>query len=223
MFTDLSCIFKDNSVTALLGESGCGKTTLTHLLTRLYSAKEGEISVNNTSIYDYALDDYRKQFVVVSQNSFMFSGTIRENLTYGVSDVSEERLLEVLKQAKAYDFVMARPQGLDAKLDEYGGNLSGGQRQRLGIARALLSDAHYLILDEPVAAMDAIATAELVEVLKSVVEHRCVIVIAHSAAILPLATRAVVLKDGKVDACGELEEVAKTNAFLKDLIERSGN
>ena len=215
---NITCTFKDNSVTALLGASGSGKTTLTHLLTRLYSMQQGCISINEKSTSDYAWMDYRKHFAVVSQNSMLFSGTVRENVCYGNENVSEQKLIEALKQAQAYDFVMNMPQGLDSRLEEYGNNLSGGQRQRLGVARALLSDAHYLILDEPIASMDALATAELMDMLKTVIQGRCTIIIAHSDAILPLAQQVVILNEGAVEAQGSLKEVAETNRFLQKLM-----
>lgn len=215
---NITCTFKDNSVTALLGTSGSGKTTLTHLLTRLYSMQQGCISINEKSTSDYAWMDYRKHFAVVSQNSMLFSGTVRENVCYGNENVSEQKLIEALKQAQAYEFVMNMPQGLDSRLEEYGNNLSGGQRQRLGVARALLSDAHYLILDEPVASMDALATAELMDMLKTVIQGRCTIIIAHSDAILPLAQQVVILNEGAVEAQGSLKEVAETNRFLQELM-----
>ena len=217
---DISCSFPDGTVTALLGVSGSGKTTLTHLLTRMYPAQEGKITVDGKPITDYALDDYCKHFVVVSQNSLLFSGTLRENICYGNPGVSDERLIEALKQAQAYDFVMAMPQGLDSRLEEYGNNLSGGQRQRLGIARALLSNAHYLILDEPVASMDAIATAELMDILRTVVKDRCAILIGHTEAILSLADRVIILNDGQVEAEGAVSDVACTNRFLQVMMGR---
>lgn len=212
----VSCEFKDNSVTALLGVSGCGKTTLVNLITRLYIPESGDITVAGKSIYDYALDDYRDQFVMVSQNGMLFSGTIRENVCYGNGNVTDDSLIDALKKAGAYDFVMNLENGIDTRLEEYGNNLSGGQRQRLAVARALLSDAHYLILDEPAASMDAIATAELMEILKNISEGRCMIIIAHTAAVLPVATRVVIVEDGRISAEGEIAEVLKTNEFLRE-------
>lgn len=216
VLTDVNCEFKDNCVTALLGVSGCGKTTLINLLTRLYIPQEGTISVQNKDVHGFALADYRNQFVTVSQNSMLFSGTVRENVCYGNTDVSDEKLNDALKKSGAYDFVAALPNGVDTVLEEYGGNLSGGQKQRLAVARALLSDSHYLILDEPAASMDAVATAELMEILKTVSANRCMIVIAHSAAVLPLAERVVVIENGVVTAQGETSEIQKTNSFLRE-------
>lgn len=213
----VSCQFPDNTVTALLGASGCGKTTLINLLMRLYAPQGGTISVGGRSAGDYALEPYRDQFVMVSQSSMLFSGTIRENLLYGNGAVSAEEMTTALKKAGAYDFVMSLPEDLETRLEEYGGNLSGGQRQRLAMARALLSKAHYLILDEPAAAMDALAVAELMEILKEAAKGRCMIIIAHSKAVLPIAERVVVVENGVVTGQGETKEVQKTNRFLRAL------
>jgi ATP-binding cassette subfamily B protein AbcA/BmrA len=218
----VSCTFRDGSVTALVGVSGCGKTTLTSLLTRMYSPQAGTITVNGKEISDYALDEYRRQFVTVSQNSMLFSGTVRENVTYGNGTVTEERLAEALRQAGAYEFVSQLPQGVETPVEEYGANLSGGQRQRLAVARALLSDAHYMILDEPTASMDVIAAGELMTILRKASEGRCMILITHSGALLPLADRVVVLENGGVTGEGTVEQVSAQNAFLQALLGEEG-
>ncbi len=214
----LSCTFADNQVTALLGVSGCGKTTITYLLTRLYQPAQGVVTAGGRDISRYDLDDYRRQFAIVSQNGMLFSGTVRENVCYGCGEVTDEQLTDALKRSGAYDFVRALPQGVDSRLEEYGGNLSGGQRQRLCMARALLSSAHYLILDEPVASMDAIATAQLLGILKEAAKDRCVIIIAHTDAVLSLSDRVVVVEDGKASAQGTVDEVCKVNAFLREMM-----
>lgn len=216
VLNDITCEFKDNKVTALLGVSGCGKTTLINLITRLYEPLEGAVTIGGEKISDYALDDYRSQFVMVSQNSMLFSGSIKENICYGNGEVSEEAFKEALKKSGAYDFVMNLPDKELTRLEEYGNNLSGGQRQRISVARALLSDAHYLILDEPAASMDAIAASELMDILKNISKDRCMIVIAHTASVLPLAERVVILENGEVSAQGETEELKKTNRFLRE-------
>lgn len=218
VLTGASCVFTDNRVTALLGRSGCGKTTIANLLTRLYAPLGGEITVGGNDISKFALNDYRDQFVVVSQNGMLFSGTVRENVAYGNPGVSDEDIERALRRAGAYEFVMALPGGLDARVEEYGGNFSGGQRQRLTVARALLSPAHYMILDEPAASMDAIAAAELMDVLREAARDRCMIIIAHTAAILDLADRVVVVEDGAVSAQGDPAEAAKKSRFLREFV-----
>lgn len=218
VFEGVSCTFKDHTTTALLGVSGCGKTTLINLIIRLYKPQNGEIEINEKSIFDYALDDYRNQFVTVSQTSMLFSGTIRENICYGNEQVSDQEVVAALKKAGAYDFVMDMPNGPDSLLEEYGSNLSGGQRQRLAVARALLSKAHYIILDEPVASMDAIATAELMDILQDISKGRCMIIIAHSPQILSIAQRAVVIENGAVSAEGELNSIRRSSTFLQEFM-----
>lgn len=216
VLSDVSCTFKDNKVTALLGVSGCGKTTLVNLLTRLYEPKSGTISIRDKSIHGYALDDYRSNFVMVSQNGMLFSGTIRENVCYGNDDASEEALVEALKKAGAYDFIEDFPDGVDTPLEEYGQNLSGGQRQRLTVARALLSKAHYIILDEPAASMDAIAVADIMRIFKELSKDRCVVIIAHSKAVLNIADHVIILENGIAAAEGATSEVINANNFLRE-------
>ena len=213
----LSCTFPAGTRTALLGVSGCGKTTLTSLLMRLYDPQSGEVQVGGKNARDYALDDYRRQFVMVSQNDMIFSGTIRENVCYGHGDVPEEKILEALKLAGAYDFVMERPEGLDARVEEYGSNLSGGQRQKLAMARAALSSAPYMILDEPAASMDALAVSALMESIRRISEGRSLILIGHSPSVLTLAERVVVLENGKASFEGPLSEGLKKSDFVRAL------
>ncbi len=218
VLNNVSCTFRDNSVTALMGVSGCGKSTLTHLLNRLYDPNTGSVTVGGKPVRDYALEEYRAQFETVSQSGMLFSGTIRENLLYGNDDATDEAMADALRRAGAYDFVMAMPEGLNSRLEEYANNLSGGQRQRLAMARALLSKAHYLILDEPTASMDAIATADLMETLRTAAEGRCTIIIGHTAAALSIADRAVVIENGTVSDQGPVEDVEARNNFVRELL-----
>lgn len=214
----ICCDFPENAVTALLGTSGCGKTTTVNLITRLYQPREGKVIVGGRDVSEFALDDYRKNFAVVSQNTLLFSGSVRENILYGNENVTEQQLIDALKNAGAYDFVMKMSGGLDAGLEEYGNNLSGGQRQRLAMARALLSDTPFLILDEPVASMDAVAVGEMMEILAQQAKRRCVIVIAHTPAVLKLAEHVIVMENGQIESEGRVSEVMQTSSFVKDFM-----
>jgi len=187
----LSLTIKDNCVNGLIGESGTGKTTLINLILRLYTPESGDIKVGGRSAYDYALEEYRSNFAVIPQDAMMFSGSIFDNVRYGHEGVSYEAFTEALKKAGAYDFVMGLPEKEWTELSEYGNNLSGGQRQRLAAARALLSDAHYMILDEPTAAMDAAATNELLENFRQMAEDRCLIIITHDPSALKICDNVV--------------------------------
>lgn len=216
VFSDLSCTFPDGQITALLGESGAGKTTLINLLLRLYPTEGGQITAGGADVSAFSLDSYRSRFVTISQNAMLFSGTIRENVCYGNGEVSDEALTGALRKAGILDFVQSLPEGVNAPVEEYGRNLSGGQRQRLALARALLSDAHYLLLDEPSAAMDAIAVRDLLRLLQDAARGKCLILIAHTPAVLDAATHLVVLEDGSARE-GSFEELLPQSAFLRAL------
>ncbi len=216
ILSDLNCTFRHNSVNALLGVSGCGKTTISNLLFRLYDIESGSITIDGRSVYDYALHDYRKNFSVVSQNTMLFSGTIRENICYGSGNIPDDRIFEVLKMVNASDFIRDLPDGLDSVLEEYGGNLSGGQRQKLAMTRALLSDAPYLILDEPVASMDAISTKETMDILSGLAKERTIIIIAHTPAVLSIADHVVIIHDGVTESEGTVDEVMLESTFLQE-------
>ncbi len=214
----VSCEFPENTVTALLGASGCGKTTVANLLTRLYQPVSGRITAGGADVSEFSLDSYRKNFTVVSQNAMLFSGTIRENLLYGNENATEQQLFDAAKRSGAAEFISRLPNGMDTVLEEYGNNLSGGQKQKLALTRALLSDTPYLILDEPVASMDAVAVEEMMEILRAAAADRCVIIIAHSPAVLKLAQHVVVLENGGVEAQGSADEVKSSSGFVRDFL-----
>lgn len=213
-----NCFFPDKGVTVLMGESGCGKSTLVNLIMRLYDVDFGNIFVSGKSIDDYALEDYRRNFVMVPQNPMLFSGSVRENVCYGNENVSDSELTDALKKANAYDFVMALPNGLDEKIDEYGGSLSGGQRKKLALARALLSNTPYLIFDEPTSSLDALAASEFFGIMRGLSESKGIIVIAHTPAALSAADRVVVIENGKCSSYDDVSSAKAENAFVRSLI-----
>lgn len=215
----VNCTFEKGKATAILGVSGCGKSTIANLIDRIYIPDSGEILIDGVNIQEYELEHYRHQFSFISQDIMLFSGTIRDNLCYGLMKrYTDEELMEVLKKVQAYDFVMKLPRKLYEEIGEYGNTLSGGQRQRLALARLLLEESPYMILDEATASMDAIGTAEVIQLLKTYAHDRTMIVIAHSPAILSLVSNVVIIEDGKVAIQGNIDEVKKTNQFLKDFM-----
>jgi len=214
---DFSCTFKDNCINGLFGPSGSGKSTLIRLILRMYQLKEGDIVIGTENVKDYALEQYRDNFTVVSQDAMLFSDTIRANVMYGNGNISDEEIWSALEKAHASEFVKEMSAGLDAVLEEAGKSLSGGQRQKLALARALLSKGHYMILDEPVSQMDAIAAGEFLEILKEISGNRCVILIAHSASALKVTERTVVIENGKA-----VENADENCPFFRELSERGG-
>ncbi len=216
---DINCTFEKGKATAILGVSGCGKTTMANLIHRIYAPSSGEICIDGVNIQDYELNHYRSQFSFISQDIMLFSGTIKENICYGLRKTyTDEELYAVLKQVQAYDFVMKLPGKLYEEIGEYGNTLSGGQRQRLALTRVLLDDAPYMILDEATASMDAISTMEVINLLKTYANHRTIIAIAHSSEILSLVNDVIIIENGQVSAQGTVDEVKKTNQFLRDFM-----
>lgn len=197
---------------AFVGASGAGKTTLINLLIGFIHAKSGELLIDGNNIEKINLPSYRRHISIVPQTSVMFTGTIRENITYGLDNVTEEQIKESLEAARLYDFVLSLPNGLDTRLDEHGANLSGGQRQRLSIARALIRNPKIIILDEATSALDNVSEREIQKAIGNLTIGRTTIVVAHRLSTIRNADKIVVLKDGK---CAEI-------GTYNELLERKG-
>lgn len=213
---NVNCIFEKGKVTALLGVSGCGKSTILNLISRIYKVNKGKIKIGDTDISEYKLHQYRKNFAVISQEPMLFAGTIRDNVTFGINrEVTDEEIANALKQADA-EFVFDLPKGLDSELNEYGNGLSGGQKQKLAIAGALLTNAPYFLLDEATTALDAVSSEEVIKVIKEVAKKHTVIAISHSPSVLGFADNTIVIENGRVSATGKTKDVYKKNKFLRD-------
>lgn len=202
---------------ALVGSSGCGKTTLVNLLTRFYDTDEGEIFLAGKNIRDYKLESLYQNMGMVFQDTVLFSGTIEENIRYGKIDATEEEVIEAVKAANAYDFIMNTPQGFDTILGERGIGLSGGQKQRLAIARVFLKNPRLLILDEATSALDSESEELVQEALEHLMKGRTSIVIAHRLSTIVKADKIIVMDRGKVVEVGNHAELLEKNGRYAEL------
>lgn len=205
---DLSLSIRSGEVTAFVGPSGSGKSTLFSLIERLYPIDHGQILYGNQPIDDISLKYWRQKIGYVMQSNAMMSGTIRDNLTYGVySEVDEETLVHYTKMARCYDFIMAFPQGFDTEIGERGNKLSGGQRQRIDIARSFIKNPDILLLDEATANLDSESEFYIQQALNELMKDRTTIVIAHRLATIKKANQIVFLDKGEITGVGTHQEL----------------
>ena len=213
---DVSMKFPMGKVTAVIGGNGAGKSTVFKLITRLYEPEQGEVQFAGKNIAPYNLTEWRDRFAYVFQKNPLVSGTVRENLTYGLDrEVSEEELVEVTKKANCYDCIMSKPDGFDEEVGLDGSNFSGGQRQCISIARAMLRNADYLLLDEATSNLDVLSEALVTEALDNLMEDKTTIMIAHNYAATKNADHVIVMRDGTVEAEGSPEELLQTNEYYQ--------
>jgi ATP-binding cassette subfamily B protein len=201
---------------ALVGESGAGKSTILNMVIGFYLTDRGEVLLDGKNMNDIDLRTYRKQLAVVPQSSILFSGTIRDNITYGCDDVTEERLWQVIDAANLRDLIESMPQGLDTQVGEHGGKLSGGQRQRVSIARALIRSPKVIVLDEATSALDSISEKLIQEAIDHLTEGRTTFIVAHRLSTIRGADRIAVIDGGKCIELGTYEELMEQKgAFYK--------
>lgn len=192
---------------ALVGESGAGKSTVLNLVIGFNFATEGEVLVDGEDISQIDLRSYRKNLAVVPQTSILFSGTIRDNITYGMEDVDEDTLQEVIRAANLTDLVNSLPQGIDTVVGEHGGKLSGGQRQRISIARALIRNPKVIVLDEATSALDSISEKLIQEALNNLTAGRTTFIVAHRLSTIRDAYKIAVIADGRCVEYGTFDEL----------------
>lgn len=195
--------------TAIVGPSGAGKSTIISLVPRFYDAKSGSISIDGVNIEDVTKSSLRKNLAYVSQQPWLFEGSIRDNIRYGLPDASDTDIEDAAKLANAHDFILEQPQGYDTPVGENGITLSGGQRQRLSIARALVRNAPILILDEATSSLDNESEAAVQKALDKAMKGRTVLVIAHRLSTIAKADKIVVMEAGKVVEEGSHSELSK--------------
>jgi ABC-type multidrug transport system fused ATPase/permease subunit len=203
---------------AIVGPSGAGKSTISSLLLRFYDIDKGEILIDDKNIYEYDLENLRGNMSIVPQDVILFGGSIRENITYGKPDATEEEILIAAKQANAFDFVNGFPEKFDTLVGERGIKLSGGQRQRIAIARALLKNPSILILDEATSSLDSESEKLVQEALENLMKGRTSIIIAHRLSTIRSANAILVLNDGKIAEQGTHKELLEIeNGIYKNL------
>lgn len=219
LFKNLNLVFPAGKTTALVGASGGGKSTIINLVMRMFDPDEGAVTVNGLDLRQVSFESLRAHMSYVGQDTFLFNGTVRDNLELGRQGATEEEIIEAAKSAHAHDFIMNMNNGYDSFVGENGGNLSGGQKQRLAIARAMLRDADILILDEATSALDSYAESLVQDALKRLTKDRTTIVIAHRLATITSADNIVVLENGKILEQGPQRELLAHDGPYRRLYE----
>jgi ATP-binding cassette subfamily B protein len=202
---------------ALIGATGSGKSTLTQLIPRYYDPQGGRVLLDGADVRDLRLDDLRRAVGMVSQEPFLFSATIRDNIAYGVPGAAEDAVLAAARLAQAEGFIRALPEGYDTVVGERGYTLSGGQRQRLAIARAVVTDPRVLVLDEATASVDASTEREISDALRAVMAGRTTIIIAHRLSTIALADEIVLVDGGRPAARGTHDELYAMSALYREI------
>lgn len=208
---------KKGEVIAFVGQSGSGKTTLVNLIPRFYEVTKGAILINGIDAKEFSLKDYREHIGVVPQETFLFSGTIAENLKFGKENVTEQEVVEAAKKANAYNFIMELKDGFNTEVGERGTLLSGGQKQRLAIARALIQNPEIMILDEATSALDTESERLVQEALDKLMKNRTTFVIAHRLSTIIGADKIVVMKYGEIQEIGTHSELLEKGGMYKTL------
>ncbi|MDD2575807.1 MAG: ABC transporter ATP-binding protein [Acholeplasmataceae bacterium] len=205
------------SFVGIFGSTGTGKSTLVQLLSRLYDTTEGTIYVGGKDIKNYSLEALRKEVILVLQQNVLFSGTVRENIQWGKENASDEEIIEALKSAQAYDFVMSMDKGLDSWIEQGGVNVSGGQRQRLTIARALIANPKILILDDSTSAVDTKTDAKIKSSLKNQSPDMTKVVISQRLSSLEDADMIILMDENGINSVGKHEELYQINEIYKTI------
>ena len=205
----VSLTIKKGETVAIVGRSGSGKTTMVNLLPRFYDVISGKISIDDHDIREITQHSLRQQIAIVSQQTILFNDTVRNNITYGRSDVKDRELIAAAKSANAHDFISKLPQAYDTIVGENGVKLSGGQQQRLSIARALLKNSPILILDEATSSLDTESEREVQGAINHLMKDRTTLVIAHRLSTITHADRIVAMADGRIVEVGNHQELLK--------------
>jgi ABC-type multidrug transport system fused ATPase/permease subunit len=214
---DIDLELSPGSTVALIGHTGSGKTTLASLIPRFYDVQRGAVRVDGADVRTVRLASLRAQIGIIAQDPFLFSASVRDNLTFGAAEADEAAIREAARLAQAHEFIERLPDGYDTVIGERGVTLSGGQRQRLAIARALLVDPRILILDDATASVDAATEARIRLGLREAMQGRTTLIIAHRLSTIALADEVVVLEHGAISARGSHEELLQRSEVYREI------
>ena len=217
VISNLSLRLRAGSTVALVGPSGGGKSTVCNLIPRFYNVGSGKITVDGINVMDITLDSLRRNIGMVSQNVFLFDGTVRDNIAYGKPDASDSEIVEAAKKANIHDFILTLENGYDTEVGERGVKLSGGQRQRISIARVFLKNPKLLILDEATSALDNVTEMQIQASLEELSRGRTVIVVAHRLSTVKGADEIVVIDQNGIVERGSHEELLSIDGEYKKL------
>lgn len=213
---NVSFTAKPNQITAIVGKTGSGKTTLFNLLLRMYRVNDGKILIDRINIYDYSRDVFNSNVSIVNQKTFIFNMSIRTNLS--LIDSNKKRQIDACKRVGIHDFIMSLPDGYSTILKEDATNISGGQKQLLSLARALLTSSKIILLDEVTSSLDPSTTDKIINLLDDLKTDHTIIVITHNKDLMRRADKLIVLNNGKVECVGNNDDLIKNNKIYKQLV-----
>lgn len=218
---NINLVAKKGETVALVGNSGGGKSTLVNLIPRFFDVDAGEISIDGINVKDYKIKSLRKKIGIVPQETFLFGGTVLENIRYGNQQASVEEVIEAAKKANAHEFIEKLEQGYETEIGERGVKLSGGQKQRISIARAILENPQILILDEATSALDNESEQLVQDALEKLMKGKTTFVIAHRLSTIINSDKIVVIQQGEIKEVGSHEELLDKDGIYKSLYNKS--